>query len=923
MAAPVEVDGPAGTGLHGAHDPISGRVLYKDRRGSVPGVCAGRGHPGYGVLGMRARCSVGRSVGFGLGLWVGLGAAAVPALAKASPGEALARLRAASPGTVSARTDPGRGIVRFVRTPAGVPGLSAGATPMRDASAFLSRFGGLFGLGHPGVSLHPRSVSTDALGHRHAELQQRYLGLPVFGTSVRVHWDAAGRLVAAQAAIVPVVDVSTAPSFAEAEAAAIAIDHEGGVGWAATIELLVFDLGLVTKGLSDPRLAYAVEVEGPGRHATVFVDAHDGAVLLEASHVHDVLTRAVYDSGYGPGFLVWQESDGPYTGGVADVEALIGYTQDTYELFQNVSGGAYPSFDGASAPMEGVLDAPIECPNANWDGTTTNFCDGLVTDDVVAHEWAHAYSANNHAPIYAYQPGALNEAYSDIFGESIDLLNGAGLDSPGEPRPANSCSGGGDSVRWLIGEETEGFGGAIRDMWTPTCMGGPGRVGDGEYLCIGPDRFFDNGGVHINSGVPNHAYALLVDGGSYNGELVPAIGFDKALAIYWRAMTVYQGVVSGFADHADALEASCTDLVGIELPSVVDGAPSGEAISASDCAAVASAIAATEMQDDPGCGSGTLFDPGAAPDACGAAARSVIFSETFEADLAAWTLENQGVAAGYEPRDWLVASDLPDGRAGQAAFANGDLYLGDCNGDDQSGVMWMASPEIAIGPGDGPVVLEFSHWLASEPPVDGGNLQISIDGQPFQAIPGSAFTFNAYNATLDDTSNPLAGQAAFSGSDPGVPTGTWVVSQVDLSGLVAPGDTIAIRFAFGVNECNGLFGWWVDDVQVMQCGADGGDTGSDTGTSSGGGDTTGASTIGDASTGSPGEGDTAGSSTTASEPPSGDGTSGDGDTTGGPAQESGDDGCGCTSGDAGRRSVPWWMLLVLGVARRRRQLSRV
>ena len=67
----------------------------------------------------------------------------------------------------------------------------------------------------------------------------------------------------------------------------------------------------------------------------------------------------------------------------------------------------------------------------------------------------------------------------------------------------------------------------------------------------------DNGGVHTNSGVPNHGYALLVSGGTYNGKTVNAIGRTKAAHIYFRAQSVYQVDDSDFADHADALEASC------------------------------------------------------------------------------------------------------------------------------------------------------------------------------------------------------------------------------------------------------------------------------------------------------------------------------------------------------------------------------
>ena len=54
---------------------------------------------------------------------------------------------------------------------------------------------------------------------------------------------------------------------------------------------------------------------------------------------------------------------------------------------------------------------------------TTNYCDGVSSDDVVAHEWGHAYTERTSGLIYQWQPGAMNEAYSDIWGETVDLIN--------------------------------------------------------------------------------------------------------------------------------------------------------------------------------------------------------------------------------------------------------------------------------------------------------------------------------------------------------------------------------------------------------------------------------------------------------------------------------------------------------------------
>jgi len=106
----------------------------------------------------------------------------------------------------------------------------------------------------------------------------------------------------------------------------------------------------------------------------------------------------------------------------------------------------------------------------------------------------------------------------------------------------------------------------------PTCYGNAGKVSDAQYTC----STGDGGGVHSNSGVPNHAYALLVDGGTYNGQTIAAIGLTKAAHIYFRAMSVYQGPASDFADHADALEQSCSDLIGANLADLSTGTPSGQ-----------------------------------------------------------------------------------------------------------------------------------------------------------------------------------------------------------------------------------------------------------------------------------------------------------------------------------------------------------
>ena len=54
---------------------------------------------------------------------------------------------------------------------------------------------------------------------------------------------------------------------------------------------------------------------------------------------------------------------------------------------------------------------------------TTNYCNGVTSDDIVAHEWGHAYTEYTSGLIYQWQSGAMNESYSDIWGETVDLIN--------------------------------------------------------------------------------------------------------------------------------------------------------------------------------------------------------------------------------------------------------------------------------------------------------------------------------------------------------------------------------------------------------------------------------------------------------------------------------------------------------------------
>jgi hypothetical protein len=201
----------------------------------------------------------------------------------------------------------------------------------------------------------------------------------------------------------------------------------------------------------------------------------------------------------------------------------------------------------------------------------------------------------------------------------------------------NGAEGLEQAVRWLIAEEI----GGLRDLWAPyECQAAfPGKVSDPSYHCSDEDL----GGVHANSLIPSHAYAMLVDGGTYNGRTIRGIGLTKAAHIYWQAME-YQLPYTDFSGHADALEAACADLLGVDLTSLTTGEASGEAMTEDDCAQVASAAAAVELRAPPTqCDFGPpLLDPNAPP-LCSPAA--VLMDETFEAEGGGWAVSHAGNSA--------------------------------------------------------------------------------------------------------------------------------------------------------------------------------------------------------------------------------------------------------------------------------------
>jgi Zn-dependent metalloprotease len=386
-----------------------------------------------------------------------------------------------------------------------------------------------------------------------------------------------------------------------------------------------------------------------------------------------------------------------------------------------------------------------------------------------------------------------------------------------------------NSVRWLMGEDVTP-GGAGRDMWNPNCFANPGKVSDQQYFCATTaDANTDQGGVHLNSGIPNHVFALLVDGGVYNGQTISGLGLTKAFQIHAQAHKHYTNPVTDFSAHADALTQACSDLVGVNLNDLQTGAPSGQTITAADCQEVAEVIVATQLYAPPPCtGQTPVLAKNPPPnDSCAAAEQAVnIFADDFETGFDGWStsqFEAYGPGTVLTPHVWVLDSSLPKLRAGTAIFAADPNSDADCNTTTEASVVRADSPTLTVPPGPSPRIA-FDHFVATENGWDGGQLHYSVNGGSFTKVPFSAFVYNPYNKNLNNTyptstDNPLATtpKAAWSGTDAGTGAGSWGRTIVNMAGLASSGSTVRFRFASGIDGCGASLGWFVDDVRVFQC----------------------------------------------------------------------------------------------------------
>jgi Zn-dependent metalloprotease len=220
--------------------------------------------------------------------------------------------------------------------------------------------------------------------------------------------------------------------------------------------------------------------------------------------------RNVYDAQHGstlPGSLIRKEGDPP----VADVAVNEAYdgAGATYDLYLDTY--QRNSIDDKGMAINSSVHYQVGYDNAFWNGQQMVYGDGdedlpesqrlfnrfTIAVDVIGHELTHGVTQYEANLVYSFQSGALNESMSDVFGSLV------------KQRQLGQTA---DQADWIIGEglftpNVHGVG--IRSMKAPgTAYDDPVLGKDPQPATMSDyvNTTSDNGGVHINSGIPNHAF---------------------------------------------------------------------------------------------------------------------------------------------------------------------------------------------------------------------------------------------------------------------------------------------------------------------------------------------------------------------------------------------------------------------------------
>jgi Zn-dependent metalloprotease len=278
------------------------------------------------------------------------------------------------------------------------------------------------------------------------------------------------------------------------------------------------------------------------------------------------LQQTVYDvEGGGRSSLPGKRVRG--SGDPATSDEAVDGAYDTTEITYNFLKDAFgrDSLDGKGMELISSVHYSTKFDNAFWDGTQMVYGDGGKIFkprslpkclSVTAHENGHGVTQHTAGLIYSKQPGALNEHFSDVFGALATQYSKKQAAADGD---------------WLIGEDilVPSLGKALRSMKNPAdpevASRQPTKMAEYRDLPDDGDPHHDNGGVHINSGIPNRAFYLAA-------TTIGGNAWEKAGKIWYQTLT--GGYLSPTSDFKAAAEAT------VKVAGEVGSATDAEAVEA-------------------------------------------------------------------------------------------------------------------------------------------------------------------------------------------------------------------------------------------------------------------------------------------------------------------------------------------------------
>ncbi len=474
-----------------------------------------------------------------------------------------------------------------------------------------------FNLGPDDEMVLESTQVDDQLGFTHYRFRQFYKGLRVQSGEYIVHVNREGRTYSANGKLINGLNLPVSPVITEEIALAVAMANADGEGFLwldqeaenmlkaqeqdpqATylpkgklmLQRLEFGFDYTPENY---RLAWAFDLYMgfSGESRTVFVDALTGQFLnsLPISKVCDISTGTTAWDGtqtisanefdiFSTNYRLEDDCTGdhPYILRTYDLQrsttlGAIDYTDldNNWLSSDDVTGvschwamhrtrdylsavHSHESWNDANADMTAYNEAFIFSThnNACWDcysnigafggGTSSSLAtDDWNTPDIVGHEFTHGVVEATADLVYSNQSGALNESFADIFGEMVESYS----------RGTND---------YLVGADR----GAIRSFINPNSFSDPDTyLGTNWFTGTG-----DNGGVHTNSGVQNHWFYLLSEGGSGtndNGDAYVVNGISRITArqIAYRGLDVYLTSSDQYIDAREASIRAAADLYG-------------------------------------------------------------------------------------------------------------------------------------------------------------------------------------------------------------------------------------------------------------------------------------------------------------------------------------------------------------------------